>query len=627
MYRYTEADDFEILLFAYKADDGPVQVIDLANGELMPSEVMDALINPSVLKTAYNAPFERTCIAKHFGIPLPPEEWECTMVRAAMAGLPMGLDAAAAALRVPLQKMNEGKTLIRYFCVPCKPSKANGGRTRNMPWHDEQKWERFKEYNRIDVEVESEIREAINYFTIPAKERLIWQLDQRINDRGIRLDRRLIDAAIRMDTAKREQLLGEAAELTGLDNPNSVAQLKDWLEKAMDEEIQSLNKKELPELLRKADSKIVRRVLQIRQELAKTSVKKYAAMRNAICRDGRGRGLVQFYGAGRTGRWAGRLIQVHNLLKNTMKDLGLARQLVLEGDMATLELVFGSVLDTLGQLIRTAFIPSEGNALMPGDFSAIEARVLAYLAGEKWRLDVFNTHGKIYEASAAQMFRVPIESIKKGSPMRDKGKIAELALGYQGGVNALKVMGALDMGLQENELQDLVSAWRNANKKIRQYWYDAEAAAIEAVETGDRVTLGKGISFQMKNNTLFVHLPSGRSLSYLRPKLIDGKFGKVLSYEGTDDKKKWTRIETYGGKIVENIVQAYARDLLADAMLRLDEAGYQIVLHVHDEAVPDHPNSRDALEEIEMIMSTPIPWAKGLPLRAEVFSTPYYKKD
>ncbi len=640
VYKYVQAPDFAILMFAYSFDNEPVKIIDLEQGEELPTEIYNALTDPAITKTAYNANFERSCISQHFKISLPIEQWECTMAKASMLGLPLSLDAAAKALKLAEGKSAEGKALIRYFSLPCKPTKANGQRTRNLPEHDQEKWNRFKSYCVQDVVVEQAIQNKISFFTVPQTEKKLWQLDQRINDTGILLDPQFVKNAIRLDVDHKEKLTTEAIELTGLSNPNSAAQLKEWLTKETGEEIESLTKIAIPEILKRTDCDIVKRVLGLRQEMSKTSVKKYSAMMNGICTDNRVRGLLQYYGANRTGRWAGRLVQVQNLPQNHLPDLDLARLLVKEGDLEMLELLFGSVPDTLSQLIRTAFVAPPGHRFIVVDFSAIEARVIAWLAGERWRLDVFNTHGKIYEASASQMFKVPLESISykdasgetvKGPnyALRAKGKVAELALGYQGGPNALMTMGALRMGLLEEELPQLVKMWRNANKAIVNYWEEVGDAAIRCVESGEAVTLKHGIRFFQEKGILFIELPSKRRLSYIKPHLKPSKFGgHALWYEGMDQTtKQWGLQQTYGGKLVENIVQAVARDLLADAMLRSSDAGYKIILHVHDEIVFEMPTGQGSCEEVNRIMGNPVPWAKGLPLTADSYETDYYKKD
>jgi len=627
VYAYTEAPDFEILLFGYAFDDGPVEIVDLASGEGLPAEVFEALTDPTTIKTAFNANFERTCLAKHFNKPMPPEQWRCTQAHALTLGLPIRLEDVAKALKLKHQKDNAGKALIRYFSIPCKPTKANGRRTRNLPEHASEKWEQFKAYCRQDVEVERAIRERLLQY--PMQEQKLWELDQRINDTGVRIDPVLVKNAIACDTIYQEKLLAEATRLTGLDNPNSVSQLKKWLKEAVDLEVESLNKESVLELLKQTKSNTVKRVLELRQELAKTSVKKYQAMERAKCRDDRIRGLLQFYGANRTGRWAGRLVQVQNLPQNKLKDLDLARNLLLTGQYDALELLFDSVPVVLSQLIRTAFIPSPGCRFVVADFSAIEARVIAWLAGEKWRMDVFNSHGKIYEASAAQMFKVPVESITKGNPLRQKGKIAELALGYQGSKGALITMGALNMGLTEEELPGLVTTWRQANPAIVRLWQDVENAALTAVREKRPVLIQYGVVFTYESGILFIRLPSGRRLAYVKPKIeVEERFNKKgLTYEGYEQ-GKWSRLKTYGGKLVENIIQATARDCLAKALLRLDAAMYKIVMHVHDEAVLEVPeNNSCALEDACEIMARPIEWAPGLPLRADGFECNYYRKD
>lgn len=628
MYKYLESPDFEIMLFAYSVDNEPVEVIDLTDLEELPMRIKNALTDENVKKTAWNAQFERRCIETFFKMHLPINQWECTMVKASMLGLPLSLDAAGKALQLENGKMTDGKALIRYFCIPCKPTKTNDQRLRNYPSHAPDKWQRFKEYCAQDVVTERTIGSKISFFEVPEMEKALYKLDQQINDRGVMIDPVLVKNAIRMDLAHRDRLTKEAITLTGLDNPNSVAQLKEWIGKEMEEEVTSLNKKDIPAILAKTDSVIVQKVLGLRQEMSKTSVKKYLAMYNAAGSDNRIRGLLQMYGANRTGRWAGRLVQVQNLPRNEMPNLDLARQVVRSGDLESLEMMYSSVSDVLKQLIRTAFIAPEGHRLIAADFSAIEARVIAWLAGEKWRLNVFNTHGKIYEASAAQMFKVPIESITKGSDLRQRGKVSELALGYQGAVNALLKMGALEMGLKEEELPQLVAMWRQANPAIVKFWQTCQEAAHEAVEYRSIVSIQHGIKFLMEKGILFIQLPSGRRLSYLKPKLIPGKYGLVLTYEGMDQTtKKWGPQDTYGGKLVENIVQATARDVLADAMLRLNNSLYTIVMHVHDEAVMDMPTRLGSIDQVNEIMGQPIGWAKGLPLKAESYETMFYKKD
>lgn len=629
VYAYCESSDFEILLFAYAVDDEKVQIVDLASGEEIPDDIIKAMTDPAVIKTAYNANFERTCLAKYFHQPMPPEQWRCSSVHALMLGLPGYLDGVAKCLRLKEQKMKEGKALIRYFSVPCKPTKVNGERTRNLPEHDLEKWDTFKDYCEQDVEVERQIRNKLEAFPITKVEQKLWELDQKINDEGVLIDKTLVFNAIQADKAFQDELFEEAVRLTGLENPNSPAQLKGWLLK-QGLEVNSLAKKNVEALMGEVENPKVKRLLELRQSMSKTSVKKYEAMERSICPDQRIRGLLQFYGANRTGRWAGRLVQIHNLPRNSLKDLQIARDLLKSGSYEALELLFESVSDVLSQLIRTSFIPSRGNRFVVADFSAIEARVIAWLAGERWRMDVFQSHGKIYEASAAQMFKVSIETIDKGSPLRQKGKIAELALGYGGSKGALMQMGALEMGLTEDELPELVSAWREANPNIVKLWWGIEAAAIKAVKEKAVVKMQYGLTFHYIKGILFITLPSGRSLAYVRPRIgEDERFGKEqLTYEGTEQgSKQWGRIPTYGGKLTENIIQAIARDCLAVSMLRLDEAGYRINFHVHDEVILDVPVGTGSMEEVENIMGQSIDWAPGLPLGADSFETFYYKKD
>jgi DNA polymerase len=634
VYRYIQAPDFTILLFAYSFDDEPIKVVDLAQGEQIPEEVLDALLDHEILKTAHNANFERSCIGQYLKMSLPVEQWECTMARASQLGLPLSLDLAAKALKLGVEKSASGKALIKYFTVPCKPTKANGGRTRNLPQDAPEKWEQFKEYNRQDVVVEKAIRNKIQYFRVPESEKLLWQLDQKINDTGILLDPEFVRNAMRMDTVCREKLTREAVDITGLDNPNSVSQLKKWLLDSTGIEVPSLSKDIIPWLKDQNKCETVNRVLAIRQEMSKSSIKKYGAMVKSVCLDNRVRGLFQYYGANRTGRWAGRLVQMQNLPKNELSDLDLARRLVKEDDLETLELLYDSIPDTLSQLIRTSFVAPPEHRFIVADFSAIEARIQAWLSQEKWRLDVFTTHGKIYEASAAQMFKVPIENVTKGSTLRQKGKMSELALGYQGGPNAIIKIEVSNKTPPEKripveELPRLVAMWRRASPRIVNYWYKLEEAAIDTVRTGESHTVFPNIRFLTEKGILFIQLPSGRRLSYLRPKLRPGDFGcDALIYEGMNQTtKQWGRQDTYGGKLFENLCQAIARDVLADAMLRLDKAGYQIPLHVHDEAVLEMPYGKGSKEEVNKIMSEPIAWAKNLPLRAESYETEYYKKD
>ncbi len=650
MHRYVESSDFEVLLFGYAFDEEPVQVVDLAQREALPDRVQRAMWDPAVKKTAYNAAFETTCLSRHFRRPMALEQWECTSVHALYLGLPGNLAdvGRVVGLSADQQKKNTGWALIRYFCLPCKPTKSNGGRTRNKPHHDPQKWEMFKDYCAGDVVAEREIARKIDKFPVPAKEWRLWYLDQRMMNKGVLVDRVLVESAIECDTVVRDRLTQEAMDLTGLSNPNSRAQLLAWLQEEEDEEIADLTKKTVPLLLQATDSNVVRRVLELRQELAKTSVSKYHAMSRVMGGDDCVRGLTQFYGANRTGRWAGRLVQVQNLPQNKLKDLNLARELIKKRDLSSVELLFGSVADTLSQLIRTAFISRPGHKLIAVDFSAIEARVVAWLAWCEWRLEVFRTHGKIYEASAEQMFKLPAGSVTKKSPYRQRGKVAELALGYQGGAGALKTMGALEMGVPEEELEPIKQAWREANSEVVDLWYALEDAAKRALRTRGKVELpiagGRAkLCFAWVSGFLFITLPSGRDLAYVKPRIegedlyrekADGSRWVVasagsLTYEGMDQKtKKWERLPTYGGKLLENITQAIARDCLAEAMLALDEAQFEQLFTVHDEVVMEVPEAGPwTLKQAEEIMGRPIPWAPELPLRGDGFETQYYMKE
>ncbi|HBF6597142.1 TPA: DNA polymerase [Clostridioides difficile] len=632
VYRYVDSANFEILLFAYAFDNEEVKVIDLVNDEELPKEVIEALNDNKVIKSAFNANFERTSISKFLNINLKPNEWSCTMIKALTLGLPGSLDSVSKALKFneDKQKMKEGKALIQYFCKPCKATKVNKGRTRNLPIHDMEKWNKFKEYCKQDVVVEREIKNKLSKYKTTEREIKLWYLDQRINDTGIKVDTELIENAIECDKRYTEKLTKEAIKITGLNNPNSPAQLKKWLSDKVGFEITSLTKESIPEILKQVDDENVVRILELRKLMSKTSIKKYEAMKLAKGNDNRVRGLLQFYGANRTGRWAGRLVQVQNLPQNHIEDLDLARNLLKEGDFDLIELLYDSVPDVLSQLIRTAFIPSEGHRFIVSDFSAIEARVIAWLAGEKWRLDVFNSHGKIYEASASQMFKIPIENIKKGSELRQKGKLAELSNGYGGSVGALISMGAIKMGLKEEELQPIVTAWRNANPNITKFWWDVDKAAKKAIKDRTIVEIQHGIKFIYNPGVLFIELPSSRRLSYLRPKIEPHTTfsGDKITYEGMEQtSKQWKRIDTYGPKLVENIVQATARDCLREAMFNVTDAGYSIVMHVHDELVIDVDKKGGSLEEVNSIMGKEISWAKGLPLKADGYECDYYKKD
>jgi len=633
-YRYCEHPSFEILLFAYAFNDEPVEIIDLMNFELLPERVISALADTKVIKSAFNANFERNAIYQFHGFPMSPEQWQCTMIKSLTIGLPGSLDMVGKALHLAedKQKMKEGKELIKYFCKPCKPTKGNGQRVRNLPEHAPDKWETFKEYCKQDVEVERDIRNKLSRYKTLDKEQRLWELDQYINDRGVGVDLELIKKAIQCDEEHTEILVNEARELTGLSNPNSPTQLKEWIGKRIGYAVGSINKDIMPTLIRDAElqgSTEVKRILELRQLMGKTSIKKYQTMQVARCEDKRVRGLLQFYGANRTGRWAGRLVQVQNLPQNHLPDLDNARNLLRNGEFEEIEFLFDSVSDTLSQLIRTAFIPAAGNRFIVADFSAIEARVIAWLAGEQWRLDVFNTHGKIYEASASKMFHVPIESIKKGSDLRQKGKIAELALGYGGSVGALTSMDK-EKSIPEEELPGLVKSWRNANPKITEFWWDCDRAAKKAIQDKITVELHHGIKFIYDPGVLFIQLPSGRKLSYIRPKIEPHETyeGFKITYEGMEQtSKQWKRLDTYGPKLVENIVQAVARDCLAEAMFKVTAAGYDIVMHVHDEIIMDVPKDKGSVQEICDIFGQSIKWAKGLPLRADGYECSYYMKD
>lgn len=638
--KYIASPDFEILLFAYSLNGAPSVCCDIAQGELLPDWVLDALCDPQCLKHAYNAAFEWGCLSKFMGRQLPPEQWRCTMFHGLYAGYPAGLDAAGRALGLPedKRKLSTGKALIRYFCVPCTPTKSNGGRRRNLPNHDPARWELFKEYNAQDVTTEMEIERRLSLITVPDWLQRQWETDLLINARGVAVDMEMVNGALEIGATVREWLTQEAVRISGLSNPNSVQQLSAWLEQETGEEVTDLRKDTVAKMIARApDIPEMQRMLEIRQELGKTSTKKYDAIEQAVCPDGRVRGLLQFYGANRTGRWAGRLVQVQNLPRTYTQPLELARNLVKQRKLDNLRLIYGSVPDTLSQLIRTAFVASDGNVLIDADFSAIEARVISWLAGEQWRLEVFKTHGKIYEASASQMFGVPIERIKKGNPeyaLRQKGKVAELALGYQGGAGALINMGALDMGIPEDDLPDIVQRWRDTNKRICDLWYKMNSAAVEAISTGCSVGVGRllvSCEYDAAHEVeyLTVLLPSGRKLYYNSPQIGENKWGgPSISYMGMDQTtKKWKRIETYGGKLVENCVQAVARDCLAQAIENLEKEGLPVVFHIHDEVVIDCRADTATLDDVVDIMSRPIPWAPGLPLNADGWVGGFFKKD
>ena len=626
LYKYMGSPDFEILLLPYAWDDDPVRVLDMfdptdrAYAEHM---IVPALTDSSVVKVAHNSAFERTAYDRAFGVYQPPEQWVDTMILAAENGLPLSLDAAGAALQIEQQKLKTGHNLINYFCKPCKPTIANGGRRRNLPEHAPDKWAMFKEYAKRDVEAERLIYKRLHRFPTPEWERRVWALDARINERGVLIDVELARAAVDVDAAFTARGAEELQHLTGLDNPNSVSQLKGWLE-TVGLPCDSLNKATVADLLARATDPTTRRVLALRQQLGKTSTKKYQTMLTAACNDHRIRGTMQYYGAGRTGRWAGRLLQVQNLPQNHLDEIGAVRELVRARDLDTLAMIYGSVPDTLSQLIRTALIAKPGHTLLVADYSAIEARVIAYLAGEQWRMDVFAKGGDIYCSSASAMFKVPVEKHGVNGHLRQKGKIAELACGYGGGIGALKAFGADKMGLTDDEMQQIVTQWRQASPSIPRFWRDTERAAKRALETlGKTFVLPCGVKYRRDADALRCRLPSGRILSYWGAHLEDGAIVFMAQHQTT---RKWQKIETWGGKLVENIVQAYARDCLATAMLRLDEAGYKICFTVHDEVIAEMPEG-SRWEDMAEIMGRPIPWAPGLLLRADGYSTPFYQKD
>ena len=622
VYKYASSPAFEILLFGYAVDGGDVRVVDLACGEQIPEEIISGLSDTSVTKWAFNAMFERVCLSNFLGEWLEPEGWHCTMVWAATLGLPLSLETAGAALGLEKQKLTEGKDLIRYFCVPCKPTKANGGRPRNRPEHDPVKWERFKAYNLRDVETEMQIQKRLSNFPVPDAIWKEYHLDQEINDRGIGVDMELVRQAIAIDARSRERLTAAMRELTELENPNSVQQMKQWLaDHGL--ETDTLGKKAVAELVKTAPEPL-REVLSLRQQLAKSSVKKYTAMENAVCADSRAHGMFQFYGANRTGRFSGRLIQLQNLPQNHMGDLAEARALVRSGNYEALSMLYEDIPDTLSQFIRTAFVPQDGRKFIVADFSAIEARVIAWFAGERWRLKVFEDGGDIYCASASQMFHVPVEKHGVNGHLRQKGKIAELALGYGGSVGALKSMGALEMGLAEEELQPLVDAWRGSNPMITQFWWDVDRAVKDCIR--QRVpTETHGLRFDYRSAMLFINLPSGRRLAYVKPRIGENQFGgESVTYMGVSGAKKWERLESYGPKFVENIVQGTARDILCYAMQTLKNCS--IVAHVHDEIIIEADRRMSVSAVCEQMGRTP-PWAKGLKLRADGYECEFYQKD
>ena len=623
VYKYAESEDFEILLFAYSIDDGEVKVIDLASGEIIPEEILAALSDESIEKWAFNANFERVCLSKFLGERLKPQGWYCTMIWSAYLGLPLSLEKVGEVLKLDKQKMNEGKALIRYFSIPCKPTKTNGMRERNLPHHDLEKWSTFKEYNRRDVETEMAIKKKLSAFSMPHSEWENYWTDQNINDRGILIDEVLVDSAIKFDEILREENMDRAIELTGLENPNSPLQLKEWLNNK-DLEIDSLAKKDVESALKNAEGNI-KEVLELRQELSKSSVRKYDAMKNVKGKDNRARGLIQFYGANRTGRYSGRLIQVQNLRRNNLKDLELARSLVKNRDYETMEILYESPSDILSQLIRTAFIAKEGTRFIISDFSAIEARVLAWLAGEQWVLDAFENGEDIYCRTASRMFGVPVEKHGVNGHLRQKGKIATLACGYQGSLGALKAMGGIEMGLSEDELQSIVDSWREANPNIVSIWWDIDSVVKRVVKTRTKEEY-KSLVISYEKGILFIELPSKRRLAYPKAKIGTNRFGgESIVYEGIVVGNKWDKIESYGGKFVENIVQAIARDILAEAMMRLEQKGFNIVMHIHDEVVIESNSS--SIEEINEIISIVPSWAPGLILDADGFESEFYKKD
>lgn len=621
VYKYADAEDFEILLFAYSVDGGEVECLDLTKQDL-PDDIRDMLFDKEVRKHAFNAQFERVCLSRYLGVPtyLDPSQWQCTMVLAQELGLPSSLERCANYLNLAQEKDAAGKNLIKYFSIPCKPTKVNGGRTRNLPEHDPEKWQMFIDYCVQDVVVEMAIAEKLEAIPVNEREWDYYACDQRINDRGVELDTELVESALYCKDLKMESLSKELKDITGLDNPNSRAQLLPWL-KEKGYSASALTKSDVENEIKSADGEL-KRVLELKLQTAMSSLKKYEAMERAMCSDNRVHGLLQFYGASRTGRWAGRVVQVQNLARNYLSDLDDARNFVKKRDIDAVEILYDSLNDTLKQLIRTALIAKDGAEFYVSDFSAIEARVIAWFAGEKWRLEVFATHGKIYEASASQMFGIPIEEVDKG--LRQKGKIAELALGYQGGPGALKQMGALNMGLEEGELQGLVDDWRRANPNIVQFWKDVQRAATRALKTRRPIKLGK-LTFNYRKGFLLIKLPSGRNLAYARAKVESGDYGDKISYEGQGDKAYFTKQETYGGKLVENIVQATARDILAEALLRIEKAGHDVVFHVHDEAIIEGAGM--TIEEVNNLMAQAPEWAEGLPLNSEGYVTKYYMKD
>lgn len=629
VYKYADSPDFEMLLFAYAADDGDVHIIDIAGGEELPEKIIQAIKSDTVVKTAYNAQFERVCLSRYLKLPegeyLNPQSWYCTAVQAAELALPLSLADVGSVLGLERQKMTEGKELIKYFCVPCKPTKSNGNRTRNRPCHDINKWETFKKYCMRDVDVERQIADKLKMYPISDEEHRLYVLDQIINDRGVLVDCELAKQAVKLNSIQTTVAVEQAYMITGLENPNSVTQLKQWL-KENGVEIESLSKKAVKSLADETDGD-VSEMLKLRLLMAKTSVKKYEAVIRSVCSDNRVHGMMRFCGANRTGRWSGNILQPQNLPQNHLPDLTLARDIVKDGDFEMLDMMFGNVPNVLSELIRTVLIPKPNHRFIVADFSAIEARVLAWIAGEQWRIDTFKNGGDIYCASASKMFKVPVEKHGVNGELRQKGKISELACGYGGSVGALKNMGAVEMGVQENELQGLINDWRNANPHIVRFWYEVGNAAMKAIKEKTTVPLGK-LVFAYERGILFIRLPSGRRLSYIKPRIGTNRFGgDSITYMGINSAKKWDRLETFGGKLTENIVQGTARDLLANALINAANAGYDTVFHVHDEIICEVPNGYGSVDELCRLMCIKPEWADGLPLNADGFECEYYKKE
>ena len=629
VYKYADSPNFEMLLFAYAVDDGDVHIIDIAGGEELPEEIIQAIKSDTVVKTAYNAQFERVCLSRYLKLPegeyLNPQSWYCTAVQAAELALPLSLADVGSVLGLERQKMTEGKELIKYFCVPCKPTKSNGNRTRNRPCHDINKWETFKKYCMRDVDVERQIADKLKMYPISDEEHRLYVLDQILNDRGVLVDSELAEQAVKLNSIQTAVAVEQAYMITGLENPNSVTQLKQWL-KENGVEIESLSKKAVKSLADETDGD-VSEMLKLRLLMAKTSVKKYEAVIRSVCSDNRVHGMMRFCGANRTGRWSGNILQPQNLPQNHLPDLTLARDIVKDGDFEMLDMMFGNVPNVLSELIRTVLIPKPNHRFIVADFSAIEARVLAWIAGEQWRIDTFKNGGDIYCASASKMFKVPVEKNGVNGELRQKGKISELACGYGGSVGALKNMGAVEMGVQENELQGLINDWRNANPHIVRFWYEVGNAAMKAIKEKTTVPLGK-LVFAYERGILFIRLPSGRRLSYIKPRIGTNRFGgDSITYMGINSAKKWDRLETFGGKLTENIVQGTARDLLANALINAANAGYDTVFHVHDEIICEVPNGYGSVDELCRLMCIKPEWADGLPLNADGFECEYYKKE